>query len=305
MPTIDLLLTPLAAGCQADWSCDGRSVGPPIPLDAAAVRTLRDLAPRFLALFEQGHRPFRDQADLCLLGRTLFDLVFAPAWPAVQAMLGPGPRLLLLHCADPDLLNLPWELVELHSDLPLGCDPAWGLLRVPAQIPSPPPDPGPLRLLFLAAAPTDQAQLDFEREEDAMLQATGRLGQEVVVLPFAETGGIDELAALVAEHRPHVVHLSGHGIVDAKGVGHFNLRERARPDRFSVGRGDCGPGLPRQCRPLRGAQRLPVVAGGGGGVSAGVGESRRAAGARLGGQRGQRPRDGVGYRPLPVPGSRR
>jgi tetratricopeptide (TPR) repeat protein len=225
MSTVDLQVTPAAAGWHAAWSCDGRSIGPPIPLDAAVVRALRDLAPRFLALFEQPGRPFRDPADLRLLGRALFDPVFAPAWPAVQAMLGAGPHLLRLRCTEPDLLNLPWELVELHPDLPLGCDPAWGLLRVPVEMPAPPPDPGPLRLLFLAAAPTDQAQLDFEHEEDAMLRATGRLGQEVVVLPFAETGGIDELAALVAEHRPHIVHLSGHGIVDPKGVGHFAFED--------------------------------------------------------------------------------
>lgn len=79
MPTVDLHLTPAAAGWQAEWSCDGRPIIPPIGLDAAASRALRDLARRFLALFEQGHRPFRDPADLRLLGRTLFDLVFAPA----------------------------------------------------------------------------------------------------------------------------------------------------------------------------------------------------------------------------------
>jgi tetratricopeptide (TPR) repeat protein len=225
MSTVDLQLTPSAAGWQAAWSCDGHSIDPRIPLDSAAVRTLRGLAPRFLALFEQPGRPFQDPADLRLLGRALFDPVFAPAWPAVQAMLGAGPHLLRLRCAEPDLLNLPWELVELLPDLPLGCDPAWGLLRVPVEMPAPAPDPGPLRLLFLAAAPTDQAQLDFEQEEDAMLRATGRLGQEVVVLPFAETGGIDELAALVVEHRPHVVHLSGHGIVDAQGGGRFAFED--------------------------------------------------------------------------------
>jgi tetratricopeptide (TPR) repeat protein len=234
MSTAHLRLTPAGAGWQAEWSCDDRPVAPPIPLDTGASRALRDLAPRFLALFEHGRRPFHEPADLRLLGRTLFDNVFAPAWSAVAAALGAGPHLLLLHCAEPELLNLPWELVEPHPVLPLGCDPAWGLLRVPAELPAAAPDPGPLRLLFLAAAPTDQPLLDFEREEDAMLRATGRLPQEMVVLPFAETGGIDELAALVAEHRPHVVHLSGHGIVKG-GVGHFAFEdERGHTDSRPV-----------------------------------------------------------------------
>jgi tetratricopeptide (TPR) repeat protein len=222
------------SGWQAHWSCGGRGIDPVVPLDAAAERELRTLSRRFLGQFEQGERPFVDPADLSRIGRSLFNTFFAPVWPAVQEALGAGPHSLLLKCGEPDLLNLPWELVELHAGLPLGCDSAWGLLRVPegtsAGVESP-PDPGPVRLLFLAAAPADQPQLDFEREEDAMLQATARLSQSVIVLPFAETGGIDELAGLVAEHRPHVLHLSGHASVDAKGVGRFAFEdERGQTD---------------------------------------------------------------------------
>ncbi|MCI0462793.1 MAG: CHAT domain-containing protein, partial [Gemmataceae bacterium] len=81
------------------------------------------------------------------------------------------------------------------------------------------------------AAPEWEVPLDFEREEEAMLRATERLDRNVVVLPFAETGGIAELAKLVADHRPHVVHLSGHGIVDGKGTGWFVFEtERGRRD---------------------------------------------------------------------------
>src|SRR6185369_10699664 len=67
-------------------------------------------------------------------------------------------------------------------------------------------------------------QLDYEREEDAMLRATGALRGSVVV-HFAETGTIEELAQLVARCRPHVVHLSGHGDLDAEGNGVFAFED--------------------------------------------------------------------------------
>jgi tetratricopeptide (TPR) repeat protein len=228
MSVAQLHLVRTPSGWQARWTSNGREIEPPVSLKADAEWTLRGLAHRFLAMFEQGNRPYLDPAEMLGWGYMIFQHVFAPAWPAVQAALEAAPHSLVLKCSEPDLLNLPWELVELHPGLPVGCDAAWELLRVPDAVSTggrTPPDPGPLRLLFLAAAPTDQPQLDFEREEDAMLQATARLNQSVIVLPFAETGGIDELAGLVAEHRPHVVHLSGHASVDAMGVGLFAFED--------------------------------------------------------------------------------
>src|SRR4029077_19400867 len=105
-------------------------------------------------------------------------------------------------------------------------------------LPPPPPtlgtsgplDPGPLRIVFLASAPIDLLQLDFEREEDAMLRATSRLGQDVIVY-ISDTGTFDELADLVASIRPHIVHLSGHGSVDTSGRGSFAFEdERGQVD---------------------------------------------------------------------------
>ncbi len=89
--------------------------------------------------------------------------------------------------------------------------------------------PGPLRILFLVAAPIDQAQLDYEREEDAMLRATARLPG--VARPVRRVGSFEELVELVAECRPHVVHLSGHGRMATDGQGTFAFEdERGRTD---------------------------------------------------------------------------
>jgi tetratricopeptide (TPR) repeat protein len=223
---------------QLHWVCDGQAIGEPIPLEAATLSAARAASRRFLDRFESKHRPFMDWTELQGLGTFLFDWVLTRVWEELQRHLGAEAHQLVLRCDDPDLLNLPWELLELQPGLPVGCDPGWAVIRSsfqPTARPSAPLDPGSLRLLFLAAAPTDQRQLDFEREEDAMLRATGLLGQEVIVLPFAETGGIQELADLISHHRPHVVHLSGHASVDARGVGRFAFEdERGKTDARPV-----------------------------------------------------------------------
>ena len=233
--TIEALEPP--PGWRARWSLDDRPIDPPIEVAGAEAQAIPDLSRRFLELFEGHVRPLVDPEALRAIGRVLFATWFEPAWESVQAQLAPGPHELLIRGTDRDVLNLPWELVELSPDLPVGCDAAWSLRRTPLDRLAPvdgPLEPGPLRILFLAAAPVDQAALDYEREEDAMLRATAHLRDEVV-LHFAETGSFDELAELVAETRPHVVHLSGHGKVH-EGSGTFAFEdERGKTDSREAG----------------------------------------------------------------------
>ncbi len=228
---IDATETPLA--WRAQWSRDDGPVGEPIAVEGQAATAMADLERRFLDLFEQGGRPLVDPEALRAIGRGLFATWFEPAWSAVSQLPdAPGPRDLVIRSADRCVLNLPWELVELSQDLPVGCDAAWSLRRSPGGAASTSSDalrPGPLRILFLAAAPIDQHQLDYEREEDAMLRATTRL--QGVAVQFAELGSFEELADLVAESRPHVVHLSGHGRMARDGQGTFAFEdERGRTD---------------------------------------------------------------------------
>src|SRR5207253_1401296 len=76
---------------------------------------------------------------------------------------------------------------------------------------------------------TDLAGLDHEREEEAILRIAHRLGGKVH-LDIAEAGTFDELRDLISEYQPHIVHLSGHGIV-SEGVGYFAFEnERGRSD---------------------------------------------------------------------------
>ncbi|MDR3635324.1 MAG: tetratricopeptide repeat protein [Isosphaeraceae bacterium] len=226
-------------GWTGRWFVAGQPIGEPFEVVGAAARSTVELSRRFLNLFERGGptelkaRPYTAPEALRALGRELFATWFEPGWAAVKARLAAtGPHQLVVQSTGHDVLNLPWELVELDSERPVGCDAAWALCRSPLDGPleaGGPLRPGPLRILFLASAPSDQAQLDYEREEDAMLRAIARL-QDVSVL-FAESGTFDALKELVAECRPHVVHLSGHGTVDREGMGSFAFEdERGRTD---------------------------------------------------------------------------
>ena len=69
----------------------------------------------------------------------------------------------------------------------------------------------------MACAPTDQATLDYEREEEALFRAVS--GQEVA-FDSCDLGTFEELKERVNEFRPHILHLTGHGVV-RDGKGHF------------------------------------------------------------------------------------
>jgi tetratricopeptide (TPR) repeat protein len=216
------------AGWEVRWRCGEELVYEPFRVEGAEAGLVWDAGQFFHGLFGDGKgRPITDAEGLRKLGELLHEAFFAPARQAIDGHLkGGGKRHhLLIRSTDPDLLNLPFELVELEDRLPLGSDKAWALCRgaedlVEGDVELP---AGPLRVVFLTAAPRGQAELFFEREEDAMLTATARAGRNVQVV-FAELGTVDELDELVTRVEPHVVHLSGHGkVVD--GVGSFAFED--------------------------------------------------------------------------------
>ncbi|HWE37581.1 MAG TPA: tetratricopeptide repeat protein [Isosphaeraceae bacterium] len=203
------------------WDVDGKGVFGPLGLTAESRRQCDALGIQFLELFEQkGLRPITSPDSLRAAGRIMAEVWLDPARPALAGPLkSSGPHELVIESNDPAVLNLPWELIELAPDLPIGCDAAWSVYR---RLPDGPrgdgtPRPGPFRILFVAAAPTDQDSLDYEREEDAILKVAA--GVPGVILHFAETGGVEELTRLIARCRPHVLHFSGHGVVDEDGHG--------------------------------------------------------------------------------------
>ena len=128
----------LPPGRIGRWFVKGRPAGEPISVVGQAARSMEDLSQRFLKLFEQGGPaeqktpPFTEPEALRALGRQLFATWFEPAWPAIKAQLAStSPHQLVVQSAEHDVLNLPWELVELDPNRPVGCDAAWSLCRSP------------------------------------------------------------------------------------------------------------------------------------------------------------------------------
>src|SRR5436309_276722 len=116
------------------WFRDGHPLGAEFALDGAAVRRLDEVRFAFQTLFERGGRPLTDPVHLRAMGSVLFETFFRPVASEVGSMGGERPQRWLIRSAAPAFLNLPWELVSLPgSALPLGCDPAWALLRVPLE----------------------------------------------------------------------------------------------------------------------------------------------------------------------------
>jgi hypothetical protein len=97
----------------------------------------------------------------------------------------------------------------------LGLDPLFSVRRLPRadELPAYSGElrARPLRLLFMACAPTDQANLDHEREEEKLLEA---ISAKELAFDSGDLGTFEELCERVQSFQPHVVHISGHGVVE-------------------------------------------------------------------------------------------
>lgn len=71
--------------------------------------------------------------------------------------------------------------------------------------------PRPVKLLVVLAGPTDQPALDMEHEEAGICQALCNVPVEVYFLRHAT---IEKLHDRLLEVEPHILHFSGHGVVN-------------------------------------------------------------------------------------------
>jgi hypothetical protein len=197
---------------------DGEVVAGNQSLPPGEAKAVRQFVDRYNALFKQGGRPRLAAENLNALGADLFSLWLGQIWDKVQARVPSGAQRWLVIASDvPDVLNLPWELLRLPGGDFLGFDPRFSVRRLPWPDRSlaafdGPLLPRPLRILFMACAPQDQALLDYEREEESLLRSIAGVGPNVAY-DSGDLGTFEELRQRVNEFQPHIVHLSGHGIV--------------------------------------------------------------------------------------------
>jgi hypothetical protein len=163
------------------------------------------------------------EAELLAIGREMFDWLDGALWASGWAD-GAGDRELEIRVRRRDdprevaLLDAPWELLARDSG-PLALD-ATQSFTVARRIGTPEalwaPRHHDLQLMFMAAAPRGQADLDFEREEATVLEATRGDGRVHVIVE--ETGSLAFLGGrLTSEEGPfEAVHLSCHGDIETR-----------------------------------------------------------------------------------------
>ncbi len=162
----------------------------------------------------------KEPAMLLTIGSEIFAWMDNGGW-ASQWAHGSGDRILEIAMDDPvsdtatPLLDLPWEILTFQKDfLAADATQAYVVHRRIGSCGGPPPvspEYRDLRAMFMAAAPEDQRELDFEAEEAAILAATDRLPMQLLV---EESGCIKFLEERLSVEGPfEAVHLSCHGAV--------------------------------------------------------------------------------------------
>jgi len=141
--------------------------------------------------------------------------------------------LILQLVTGPETDNWPFELLagdrgfllldRLHL---VRCLPGWGEAQTIG------PEKRPLQLLFMACSALDvKPELDFEKEEEAIVQITDKLPVDIEVEDSGSLAGLNEK---LLHDRFDVVHLSGHAGID-KADGPFFIMEDETGQEDRVG----------------------------------------------------------------------
>lgn len=172
--------------------------------------------------------PHPAQDDLALLkaiGACLFGAVFRDralarlASSLDQASQGAEGLRLRLHLTEaPQLADLPWEcLYDPDLDRFFGLSERTLILRCPdmPEARRPLPVTPPLRVLVMAAGPTDRPALDTHQEWARIRAALSDLEQRgLVILERLEWATLEQLEERLRQDQYHIFHFVGHGTFD-------------------------------------------------------------------------------------------
>ena len=234
LPTaIDLSCELTSAGLQVQVTAEGATFQREVP--PSVLDPLVEATAQVRSLAESGKRPLVDPMVLRQLGKRLRDECLPSELLLERSALAVNRGQITISAASGSSPDLLWEaLVNAEGEF-LVANGLWSIRRhgsFGAGFERWQPRAGPLRVLFVASSPEEGRRLptlDFEKEEEAILDATRGLEGDLH-LEIALTGTMEELRELVISFEPHVVHLSGHGRMHA-GVGSFCFEnERGRLD---------------------------------------------------------------------------
>lgn len=154
------------------------------------------------------------------VGTALFELWISPFWHGMERTLRLGqPAVLSIVSTLPELLNLPWELLQLPGTPPVGIKEHFWVRRLIQRGTGTTrsrthPLPHPLKILFASGAGSENPGLppvpDPETQAFAKIMATIDHGQ-AINLPGAVP--LTQLRTIFLRFQPHVVHLSGTALI--------------------------------------------------------------------------------------------
>ncbi|HSD56844.1 MAG TPA: ATP-binding protein, partial [Methanotrichaceae archaeon] len=197
-------------------------------LSPVESQEVREISLQYSSLFEKGCRADTARDYFDILGRGLFHLFFERSWKKIEPKTTEAAAAGLVVASQvPEVLQLPWELLQLGGDTAIGISQDFALRRLPKATDdlsafSGTLPPGPLRALFMVCEP-----LDYEQEERSILRAMEGLD---IVFEICDAGSFDELLRRAESFHPHLIHLLGQGKMK-DGKAHFSFQaEGGRPD---------------------------------------------------------------------------
>ncbi len=176
------------------------------PVDMEEVHKLEELC---------GDSAWNLKQDLSRqIGKQLFDILNGDRQTLVIAIKEAeyyGGKLQLILKAESTVSYLPFELLY-HNDF-LVPSKMHLIRRVSdrGKKIKQEPENRPLRILFMACSPQNVATLEFEKEEDTILEVTKDLPVEIDV---EDTGSLDGLGGWLETNRYDIVHITGHADIE-------------------------------------------------------------------------------------------
>ncbi|MBD3268322.1 CHAT domain-containing protein, partial [bacterium] len=177
-----------------------------------------DIFFKWIARYQEALEKGNPKERLLSLGREMFDWLNENLGKRMEKLVKEGDCPLLIEFridhnpSDRELafFEVPWELLADENDFLAAQMAQYCPLRR-SGAPGQTLDPSEYRLslVFMAAAPENSVELNYEDEEASILAAAGQ--EKNLDLTVEESGHLNFLAECVSRETPDVLHISCHG----------------------------------------------------------------------------------------------
>ncbi|HWQ63055.1 MAG TPA: tetratricopeptide repeat protein [Methanospirillum sp.] len=180
----------------------------------------------FRTIFNRPYLPTLDPGIQLKYGSHLFEILLKDHWEAIKNAAGTSDHIrITISSKESEILNIPWELMTPDNTNFIGTETRLSISRYPGITithSSCSLRPGPLRLLLMACSPRGTNPLLYEREEEYTLKGIHGLPVE---FDSGDLGTFEELETKIRQFRPHIVHLTGYGVIGDDNIGRFAFED--------------------------------------------------------------------------------